>query len=223
VRIVAMADTHLFHRELSVPDGDVLIHAGDLCRGGHLRELAIALDWIGELPHRHKIVVAGNHDWAFVREQKAALRLLPPRVTYLEDDAATIDTVRFWGSPWQPEFCDWAFNLPRGKALRDVWARIPEDTDVLVTHGPPEGIGDRTSVSRREGCADLLARVRGVRPAVHLFGHIHEDGGAWQIGDTLFANVTTWECDRAPTVIDLDPATRTATAVSVPPPKLPAT
>lgn len=212
-----MADTHLYHRELVVPDGDVLIHAGDLCRGGQLRELAIALDWLGELPHREKLVVAGNHDWAFLRERESAKRLLPPRVSYLEDSAVSLRGVRFWGSPWQPEFCDWAFNLPRGAALAQVWARMPEDTNVLITHGPPAGIGDAVSVARREGCADLLARVRGVRPALHVFGHIHEDGGAWQIGETLFANVTTWECERPPTVIDLDPTTKTVTPVSVPP------
>lgn len=217
VRIVAMADTHLFHRELSVPDGDVLIHAGDLCRGGHLRELAIALDWLAELPHRDKIVVAGNHDWAFARERTAALRLMPPGAHYLEDSGVTLGGVRFWGSPWQPEFHDWAFNLPRGEPLREMWALIPDDTNVLVTHGPPAGIGDRCSVDRREGCADLLLRVKAVRPALHLFGHIHEDGGAWDVDGTLFANVTTWECERAPTVVDVDPATVRATRVNVPP------
>ncbi len=216
MRIVAVADTRLYHRELRVPDGDVFVHAGDLCRSGHVRELAIALDWIAELPHRRKIVVAGNHDWAFVRDRVTALRLLGPGVVYLEDECLDIGGVSFWGSPWQPEFCSWAFNLPRGKALAEKWALIPEPVDVLVTHGPPQGIGDRTSTERREGCTDLLVRVQQVRPRLHLFGHIHEDGGAWLLDDTWFANVTTWECERNPTVFDIDVATKVVTAVDVP-------
>jgi len=217
MRIVAVADTHLYHRELRVPDGDVFVHAGDLCRSGHVRELAIALDWIGELPHRRKVVVAGNHDWAFAREPAAALALLPKSVDYLQDAGVDIGGVRFWGSPWQPEFGGWAFNLPRGKALAARWASIPERVDVLVTHGPPRGIGDRTSTSQREGCDQLLARVSVLGPSLHLFGHIHEDGGAWEVGATWFANVTTWECERAPSVFDIDVATKRVTPVNVPP------
>jgi predicted phosphohydrolase len=204
VRLVAVADTHLYHDELSVPDGDVFIHAGDLCRRGDLFELERAAHFIRCLPHRHKIVIAGNHDWAFVDSPERARELLGADVVYLQDSETTLDGVRFWGSPWQPEFCDWAFNLPRGAALAEKWALIPAGLDVLVTHGPPAGIGDRSSTGGRQGCADLLARVREVRPRLHLFGHIHEDGGVWQIGETTFANVTTWECERAPTVIDLD-------------------
>lgn len=223
MRIVAVADTHLFHGELDVPDGDVFVHAGDLCRGGDLAELREAAAWIADLPHRHKIVVAGNHDWSLApcapdapprcrsclaRDEScagdpAAARALLSGITYLEDAGATIDGVRFWGSPWQPAFHDWAFNLPRGEALAAVWRRIPPGTDVLVTHGPPAGIGDRSPVGGRAGCADLRARVAELAPRLHLFGHIHQDGGAWQHGATVFANVTTWECERAPTVIDL--------------------
>jgi predicted phosphohydrolase len=214
MRIVAVADTHLLHRELSVPAGDVFVHAGDMCRAGRLAELAIALDWIRQLPHAHKILVAGNHDWPLARERSRALELMDPSIVYLEDSGATIDGLRFWGSPWQPAFNDWAFNLPRGSALREKWALIPDGLDVLITHGPPEHIGDHTEVGGRHGCADLRARVAEVRPRLHLFGHIHEDGGAWSIDKTLFANVTTWECERAPTVIDIDE--RGVTPVSVP-------
>jgi predicted phosphodiesterase len=217
VRLVAVADTHLFHRELVVPDGDVFIHAGDLCRAGNLHELALSLDWIAELPHPTKLLVAGNHDWSFVRERAKTMELLPTGITYLEDGETRAGELRVWGSPWQPEFNDWAFNLPRGAALAERWALIPEGIDVLVTHGPAEGIGDRTEVGGRHGCSDLLARVREVRPRLHLFGHIHEDGGAWRQGETLFCNVTTWECERAPTVVDIDERTGEASPVSVPP------
>ena len=116
MRIVAVADTHLYHDELVVPDGDVFVHAGDMCKGGSLEELRLATDWIRALPHRTKIVVAGNHDFAFLEHPEEA-RAMVADFVYLEDSGATIDGVSFWGSPWQPEFNDWAFNLPRGKAL----------------------------------------------------------------------------------------------------------
>jgi len=206
VRIVAVADTHLYHRGLVVPDGDVLVHAGDLCRGGSLAELEIAADWLRALPHAHKIVIAGNHDFAFERHPDEARRVLGDGVgglVYLEDAAATVDGVKFWGSPWQPRFFDWAFNLSRGAPLAAKWRLIPDDVDVLVTHGPPHGIGDRVARGH-EGCEDLLARVRVVRPLLHLFGHIHEDPGVWVEAGVTHANVTTAEGELAPTVFDLD-------------------
>jgi hypothetical protein len=240
MRIVAVADTHLFHRELDVPDGDVFVHAGDMCRGGELDELREAAAWLAGLPHRHKIVIAGNHDWALApcarpaspRElcracmargqacpgDPAPARALFEGMTYLEDTGAMIDGVRFWGSPWQPAFHDWAFNLPRGGPIAAVWRKIPPAIDVLVTHGPPVGVGDRSPVGGRAGCADLRSRIAELAPhspRLHLFGHIHQDGGAWRQGATLFANVTTWECERAPTVIDIDG--REVTPVVVPP------
>jgi Icc-related predicted phosphoesterase len=217
MRIVAVADTHLYHRELRVPDGDVFVHAGDMCQGGDLAELAEAARWIRGLAHKTKIVVAGNHDWAFVRRPRDARALFEPDVIYLEDGAVNVDGVSFWGSPWQPEFNDWAFNLPRGAPIAKKWALIPDCVDVLITHGPPLGMGDTGPVSGRLGCADLLARVRAVRPPLHVFGHIHQDGGVWLEDGTCFANVTTWECERQPTVLDFDARTRQAHAVEVPP------
>jgi len=214
MRIVAVADTHLFHRDLAVPDGDVFVHAGDMCRGGDLVELRAAADWINRLPHRHKVIVAGNHDWAFAREQAAA-RAMFPGAHYLEDSEVAIDGVRFYGSPWQPEFCGWAFNLHRGPDLAAIWAKIPHGLDVLVTHGPPHGFGDRVTELTRAGCADLRRRVTDVKPRLHLFGHIHQDGGTWRDGATLFANVTTWECARGASVFDLDAGA--VSAVVVPP------
>jgi Icc-related predicted phosphoesterase len=204
VQIVAVADTHLYHDELKVPDGDVFVHAGDLCRGGSALELAQAAKWIRGLPHATKIVVAGNHDFAFERDPVAARELLGDGIVYLQDSEITVGGVRFWGSPWQPAFNDWAFNLPRGAALAEKWAKIPERVDVLITHGPPLGFGDRTTVHDRQGCADLRERIFAAKPRLHLFGHIHEDGGSWSERGIAMANVTTWECERPPTVIDIN-------------------
>ncbi len=229
LRIVAVADTHTFQDDLgALPEGDVFVHAGDMLRQGTLAELAPVAAWIRSLPHRHKVVVAGNHDWCFAREgeRARACALLGPEVVYLQDEVADIDGVRVWGSPWQPAFNDWAFNLPRGEALAEKWALIPDQVDVLVTHGPPRGIGDDAghevlqgpnSYLLRYGCEELLRAVERVRPALHLFGHIHQDGGLWQQDGVAYANVTTWECERAPTVIDYDPGSGQVRAVEVPP------
>jgi predicted phosphohydrolase len=221
MRIVAVADTHTFESDLGVlPDGDVFVHAGDLLRGGTLDELEGVAAWIRALPHRHKVVIAGNHDWCFLTEPAAARAVLGDAI-YLEDAETVIEGVRFWGSPWQPAYNDWAFNLTRGPALAEKWARIPPGVDVLVTHGPPSGFGDRGPVDGRTGCEDLLTRVRQIQPRLHLFGHIHQDGGVWDDGATFFANVTTWECERHATVLDLDAVTRAVGAVAVPPRETP--
>lgn len=223
MRVVAVADTHLFHDELRIPDGDVFIHAGDLCRGGGIEEVKVAARWLASLPHPTKVVVAGNHDWAFVRSPVEAQKLLGPAVIYLQDSGVLLNGLRFWGSPWQPAFNDWAFNLARGPMLREKWSLIPEDTDVLVTHCPPYGIGDGSGDgggyggADRLGCEDLLARVLDIRPMPHLFGHIHDSGSVRSMGGTTFANATTWECERGPTVIDIDLRLRRVNPVEVPP------
>lgn len=213
MRIVAVADTHLYHDDYTVPDGDMLVHAGDLCRFGTLDELRRALDWLHALPHRHKVLVAGNHDRAF-QESPARARALLGAIRYLQDEGTSIEGLKLWGSPWQPEYHGWAFNLPRGEPLAAVWREIPAHLDILVTHGPPAGIGDRSPAAGRAGCEALRIRVEEVRPRLHLFGHIHQDGGVWYINETLFANVTSWECEHPPTVIDIDK--RGVTVISAP-------
>ena len=221
VRLVALADSHLAHHRLQVPEGDVLVHAGDLCGwGADLEELRPAVAWLRALPHRHKVLVAGNHDWPFARAPAEARALLGDSVVYLEDAGANVAGLAFWGSPWQPEFGSWAFNLPRGAPLAEKWARIPEGLDVLVTHGPPLGLGDRAALfgpPRHVGCEALAARVKVARPLLHLWGHIHEDGGLWEVDGTTFANVTVWEGERGVTVLDVDPAARRVVPVVVPP------
>ncbi len=217
LRVVAVSDTHTFESDLGdIPEGDVFVHAGDLVRAGTLDELASVAAWINALPHRHKLVVAGNHDRCFQDDRAAACALLPG-VVYLEDGEFTIDGLRFHGSPWQPAYNDWAFNLARGAPLAEKWRLIRDGVDVLITHCPPEGFGDRSSVEGRQGCSDLRAAVLRLRPMLHLFGHIHEDGGLITDSATTFVNVTTWECERKPTVLDIDVAARRVVPVQVPP------
>ncbi len=217
VRIVAVADTHMQHTYLDVPAGDIFVHAGDFTETGTLEELRAAAKWVNELPHRHKVIISGNHDWLFYNDPDRA-RSLFNDAHYLQDSEVTVEDLTFYGAPWQPEFCNWAFNLPRGAALAAKWAKIPTGLDVLITHGPPHGFGDRTWLAPGgTGCSDLLRRLRQVRPRLHVFGHIHEDGGAWKAHGSLLANVTTACCRRGATVFDVDMRTHVVNDVHVPP------
>ena len=201
-RIVAIADTHNRHGKLTLPMGDVLIHAGDLTGRGTLPELEAVAEWLRAQPHPHKVVIAGNHDFALQRNPAAA-RALFHGLTFLEDSQATLAGLRIWGSPWQPWFHDWAFNLHRGAPIDVKWQLIPEGIDVLVTHGPPAGFGDLVHRGERVGCEDLLRHLGRVKPRLHLFGHIHEDRGEWPLGPTRIVNCSTSEGELPATVIDL--------------------
>lgn len=194
-----MADTHLMHERcpsIPTPEVDLLIHAGDATLVGNERELQRFFAWFSALPARHKIFVAGNHDWLFQEDPFRARTLVPPGVIYLEDDSVEIDGVRIWGSPWQPEFQDWAFNLPRGPRLREKWDRIPAGVDIVVTHGPPMGVLDRNYEGVHVGCEDLRdVLTRKVKPRLHVFGHIHHGYGTTSTGRTVYVNAAV--CDES--------------------------
>lgn len=206
MRIVCLSDTHDLHHHLEVPEGDLLLHAGDATMMGTPAQIEAFDRWLGGLPHRHKIVIAGNHDWAFERTPAKA-RAMIRHATYLEDELATVDGLRVWGSPWQPWFFDWAFNLQRGPEIAAKWALIPDGVDVLMTHGPPQGILDRTSRGDHAGCADLLAELRRVRPRLHVFGHIHEGYGMLERDGCCFVNASNcterYRPEQPPIVVDL--------------------
>ena len=194
MRIVCLSDTHNLHDRIEVPEGDLLLHAGDATRRGTAEEVAAFLDWLAAQPHRHKVLVAGNHDFLFEREPDLASGLVRDAI-YLRDAGVEIEGLKIWGSPWQPWFHDWAFNLQRGAPLREKWDHIPPGTDVLITHGPPYGIFDRVDRGELVGCADLLDAVGRIKPRLHLFGHIHEGYGREMRDGTTFVNASI--CDVA--------------------------
>lgn len=206
VRIVCISDTHQLHDQVTVPECDVLIHAGDACNRGTVDELLRFRDWFAMTPAKHRVFVPGNHDASLERVPGLALEF-GGVAHVLVDRGVTIDDVRFYGAPWQPEFCGWAFNLPRGRALAAKWALIPGGTDVLVTHGPPMGTLDKNADGTPCGCDELAKRVRKLRPALHVFGHIHESAGRKFSATTRWVNAAV--CDgryrpvNAPTVVEL--------------------
>jgi Icc-related predicted phosphoesterase len=191
-RIVAISDTHGFYHDINIPDGDILVHAGDITGQGTFECLEDFNEWLGAQPHKHKIVIAGNHDWCFEWDN-ALCRSILSNGLYLQDESVIIEGIKFYGSPWQPVFFDWAFNLNRGKDLAEKWAMIPGDTEILVTHGPAYGILDEVSDETRllnVGCQDLFDAILRVKPKVHIFGHIHEGYGETTQDDVHFVNAS---------------------------------
>jgi Icc-related predicted phosphoesterase len=206
-RLVCMSDTHGQHRDVYLPRGDVLIHGGDFTKSGEVGTIKDLSRYFHESGFREIVCIAGNHDitldatyyqrnWQRYHTEPFDTQIARASLKhciYLQDDACTVaqGRVRLYGSPWSPEFYDWAFNLPRGKTLRGVWSRIAGDTDVLITHGPPLGRCDLSTQGIRTGCYDLLQEVQQrVKPRVHVFGHIHESCGVSFDGQTLFVNAS---------------------------------
>lgn len=204
MKIWHISDTHGYHGLLKVPEVDMVIHSGDISNPREVvlseHECLNAIEWLSSLDIPHKILIAGNHDIAIERRRVNAGDMAVKGIIYLENNSTNINGVKIWGSPITPSFgIGWAFNKKRDK-LHEVWASIPEDTDVVITHGPPKGILDHSysqigSVYERCGCAALAKRVRIVQPKLCLFGHIHNcedivNAGTMQLSDfnTIYSN-----------------------------------
>ncbi|EDO42031.1 predicted protein [Nematostella vectensis] len=233
-RFVCISDTHCLHSRTGaasfpcIPDGDVLIHAGDFTMVGKAREVTQFNEFITSLPHPHKVVIAGNHDLPFdvggydCHYRYWRMSLNEPKTTpegvrqlldlskihYLEDSEITINGIMIYGTPWVPTFGSWAFMLDRGPDLQAKWDQIPDGTDVLVTHTPPLGYGDLCTSKLRAGCINLLHTVQTrVKPKYHIYGHIHEAYGVRTDGVTTYINASTanvrYKAVNRPVVFDL--------------------
>jgi len=192
LRLSIISDTHELHRGLTIPECDVLIHCGDATYGGELPVLEDLAIWMASTPSKHRIFVAGNHDFSLDPSSSkyniaAETFFHKEGIHYLFDSAITLDGVKFYGSPWVPSLPMWAFHRRSGQ---DPWAKIPKSTQVLITHGPPHGILDRVPRSRGHsgmgrdyenvGCERLRNRIDSKELSklrLHCFGHVHEDGG----------------------------------------------
>lgn len=192
-KIVCISDTHCKLRNVNVPDGDILIHAGDLTFRGTVTEISQELRELERITRRFKAVciINGNHDWLGEYSPSLMKQMCDDiGVTYLLDSWTIVEGLVIYGSPWQPEFCDWAFNLPRGPELAAKWALIPDKVDILITHGPPAKMLDLCPDGSRVGCEDLFKRVVEVKPKLHVFGHIHHSYGMQQFNGTTFVNAS---------------------------------
>jgi len=200
MKFISISDTHTKHNQIPLEwlePADCIIHAGDISSMGYLHEIKNFCSWFSKLDqYKHKIFIAGNHDWGFERNPNDVSLIIKefPNITYLQDSSVEIEGIKIYGSPWQPEFFQWAFNLQRGPEIQEKWDMIPLDTDILITHGPVYGHGDFVPGPRGGyvGCKDLLDTiVTKVKPKIHIAGHIHCGYGESFAGNTHFINAST--------------------------------
>ena len=191
MKVIAISDTHGYHDQLSLSSGDMLIHAGDVSSQGSEQEIKDFLRWFSDLDYKHKIFIAGNHDFLFEQAESELIEsLIPDNVIYLNDSGISIGGLNIWGSPVTPWFFDWAFNRHRGVDIKKHWDLITQNTDILITHGPVYGVLDRTIKGQRVGCEVLRDATYVIKPKVHICGHIHEAYGQVQTMDTLYINAS---------------------------------
>lgn len=193
--IDTISDTHNQHEKMTLDGGDMLIHAGDVSGQGSSREIMRFLTWFANQKYSHLILTPGNHDFGFEETWKLyADECKRLNIHLLKDSGIELEGIKIWGSPFQPWFHDWAFNRHRGSNIKKHWDLIPEDTELLITHGPPYGIMDQTGykLSDQEsvGCQDLMDKVLKTQIKLHIFGHIHEGRGHQYKDGRLFVNAS---------------------------------
>lgn len=204
LRILHISDTHALHSYLGYPDDyDMVVFSGDFTNHYDVfrnePEARDFLNWYSALPIKYKILVAGNHDaYAFEHGKELREFCKMNNIIYLENESVVIEGVKIWGSPYTPQYGDWYFMKDRAK-INKVWQQIPDDTDIIVTHGPPKGALDisfnRFNVMENCGCSALMKRIEDINPQLVLFGHIHNNRRIRNAGvlklshlDTTFSN-----------------------------------
>ena len=189
MKIVAISDTHNMHSKFTLPEGDLLIHAGDACGWGSREEFEDFVKWLGRQDFEHKIYVPGNHD-LYVEQNPARCRrmLAHAGVHLLIDEGVVLGGLKIYGTPMTPTFGAWSFMADE-EELRDYYDMIPEGMDVIVCHGPPRGLLDRNLEGDLCGSEALLEALLERQPQVFICGHIHEGRGSARLGRTDLYNV----------------------------------
>lgn len=197
-RIVATSDLH-GHLPI-IPPCDLLLLAGDFCPiNSDPRDYAFHANWLrtefaswlNRMPAQEIVAVWGNHD--FIGEKKHIVPKL--RWHLLQDTSIELFGLKIYGTPYQPRFCDWSFNMDEPE-LQKKYAMIPNDTDILLVHSPPQGYGDWALPNRfhpsgiHTGSPSLLERIWEVQPGLVIAGHIHESYGIYNIDRSIIANVS---------------------------------
>jgi Icc-related predicted phosphoesterase len=217
IRFVCMSDSHT-QTPSSLPEGDILIHAGDWSNNGSTQDLIKFCDFIAKAAqkYKHVVVIAGNHDWCAEEKPQLTQEYIESAgAVYLNDEGVVLENIKIWGSPITPWFFDWAFNRHRGQAIQKHWDMIPQDTEVLITHGPPYGIGDQLGPRGSEpfkhvGCANLTTTIDQSlkKLKLHVFGHIHEGHGVFYKSGTTYVNASIlderYTQKYEPTVVEIE-------------------
>lgn len=209
MKIVAISDTHGYHRRMTIPEGDMLICAGDFSMRAKLNDVRQFSEWFNKQPHQYKVIVPGNHDVYCEGEKSWSKEEFAPAI-YLDHEEAEVAGYRIFGSPYSSSIYEpspWAFDYnPRGTQSEYLWSQIPDGIDILVTHGPPKGILDRVldphpGEDPHVGDVNLLYHVKRALPRVHIFGHIHEGAGSYEsdVWTTKFYNACICDVHYQPT------------------------
>ena len=209
LNLVFISDTHTKHKQLTIPECDFLIHSGDISSMGYEHEIVDFLKWFNKQPARYKIFCAGNHDWLFEKNRLLAKRLIPEGIIYLDDEEIVLEGLKFYGSPVQLEFYNWAFNRTE-ESLARYWSNIPTDTDILITHSPVYGILDEINNNGIHlGSPSLYNEIsERLNLMISVFGHIHSGHGTRLINNTLFINASNldekYQVAYNPVIVEMD-------------------
>jgi Icc-related predicted phosphoesterase len=209
--------------KVSIPDADMIIHAGDALSRGTYSELLTFLNRYEKLPHYYKIYVPGNHDMITEQNEDLVKRECAKRnIVYLNNNSVKIEGIEIWGSAITPRFHNWAWNRdsdlagtsyspdnPNFQDIKPYWDAIPDTADIIITHGPPMGIKDISIYNGDScGCRYLLNRVLDVKPKFHIFGHIHKWHGTTKKAGITFVNASTcteqYKPTNEPIIIEVD-------------------
>lgn len=226
MKVVTISDSHCQLNKVTLPEGDILLHAGDLTFSGNTKEIASELNILGNMAKKFLYgcyFVCGNHDWMGEKDP-SLLRLLAKEngLTWLQNESATVDGIKIYGSGNSLEFNGWALPISAyDGTAKECWDKIPDDTNILITHGPPKGIGDLTlgyqnvtpcsieyDPPKHVGDLDLLDKINTLKNCwLHVYGHIHSGYGIRKIGNVTHANASIvnerYQVVNAPHVIDL--------------------
>ena len=203
-KIVFISDVHQQHKQLVIPECDILVSAGDYSFQGQPQEIEEFHKWFDKQPAEHLISVQGNHEVWVERNFEISKKLVSkicPRAHFVDEGLVEINDLKFWCSAVTPFFCDWAWNVNRGSPIRKHWDLIPEDADILVTHGPVANILDETLFGEHVGCWDLHDKIKEIKPKIHASGHIHPSYGTKTEDGILFLNASV--CDEEYNVVNL--------------------
>jgi Icc-related predicted phosphoesterase len=179
LKIICISDTHdVYYPEL--PEGDMLIHAGDVALGGELMEVQRFVNWFRAQPHQYKVFVGGNHDKAL---EGLGLDLFDPGagITYLNNDTVTLGGLKIWGSPASRTYGHICAFMRDEDRLAYLYESIPEDTDIVITHQPPYGLRDAEVDGIPLGSPSLMRAIVRVKPKLHVYGHIHGGYGKSEV------------------------------------------
>lgn len=199
MKIVHISDTHGEHAKLTavieaIEGIDVLIHSGDFSDYGIPEETEFFLEWLKSMPGKHKILIAGNHDETFFDCLNVSKEFDLTGIHYLQDEAVAINGVLFYGSPWTPSPFGGSFTFYPGEG-KEIWKKIPDDVDVLITHGPKFktlDLMEKYDRTQSLGCPNLEERINQLDDLkAHLFGHIHEAKGMITEDDVHYSNAAT--------------------------------